>query len=966
MKLINQLLSFTLIYSLAIPTNLFSQTIPDFDETDNTGSAGSGIESNSLNPNDIKDKTVEELMKLGMTEEEAKESVQKSYVKYSEAKTSMKEFTDGTGSDFDSCTFHSNQDNWNIKSPSAKQAHAIYMGLWAAYNKDGKIGNSTFYQGGNGSATFNLNESLKDIGKKYKKSNDELIEKFQLADENFTCHCNAIKAIGTGSITSGDESQSGLNNYNANCGGVTENTDFTQITQTQDAEAAAKRHREMLINYLQTRKSLLAEQIVAYDEMFTDLNDLTTAVQEQEYQGLIEDEVLQHGSEPKEIVEKTLTNKHGMLVGEYHENYGEWVWGIPWFDFGSLPKSSMGSINVNGSQTTTSYENVPQYVLDQIEQCEEAGYNCDDILLQYEVTTTQIINPNERKILFGNWMDAQHIDEDVNPIQLNVKYNHDWNNVGFGFYKEHWNYHALYFTPYLSQKCGNTAFAPIIRTQEANKYYVGIPMNKSSNKTGLLAPGNFCVNEMYKFQDNGVDQYLLDPPFPAGFNSNPGVNVQEATTKLTRCIIEKNKEKYSKTSNPYFQNQASGYSLGEKPVKKNENDNVHVLAWDVISTCLEFDTYGTNPIPFKAPPITEQNQTQLKAQYSSIIQNNFPHVHESDLDEVADYVYKYHFIFPNKADSLKVVYPTPGKSLWIDLMGQAMEKVGDDALNSYENIDKLLGAYQDDYNVNFGVGGVYHGDGEIVVNESTGTLSKLPKITNIVTPGMANPGGVQDVGGQLNAGSRNKSGDFAAGNRLRGAIKKARELREQKKKDFLARSKDKKQAKKVLDSIGKFSNSFLQPLPAGGGTLGGQSNLATGALATGNNGNKAIKDRGAGEEEQKIGAHYSQGANGSGSDGYGYSSGSSYSNGGSGGSNSGLSSHSQQNILDNIDKQKHLYKSMDDDFLFVKVSKAYKRNLDRIFVRKKPKLSIKSPIDEKKSLKLDEKKKREISSILDD
>ena len=461
---------------------------------------------------------------------------------------------------------------------------------------------------------------------------------------------------------------------------------------------------------------------------------------------------------------------------------------------------------------------------------------------------------------------------------------------------------------------------------------------------------NACIKDFAVDKD---ENYLVDPWVPLG---------------VSRALILKDSGGYAKKMEKGFQD-AKSLMMSLKPIPgaSGSKGSGSYVSEDYLSTTfIDAEILGKY-----APKISENmlsdeaiKEIKTKAIKYGIDQKFFVETDTDNLNKFADYVYKFHFVWPKTTKKGEVSYPTVGLSQYLEFMGNGVTaNLAVGATNAAKTFGLLNTQYLEDYKKTL----LVFSDAAVSTDQATLLKAEIDKtqenidsmkvvsalannvnldtqLVKVSSSDVNSAAKTQGVNGTVSLTSSQKS--------LLNAIGKLRIARKSQLQKLAVYNKAMKdsgnenRAIKVASASKNFSAIFGHPL-SGSGSLG-NSSQKDGGSSDANSANASDESK-----FNKTKINFDNFSSGSGSG----SSGARYSNRGSGGghsdkddkpssdssSGSGNDEDSRRisaaiEARDKLNKDK--YKSNDEQTIFEKVTNAYIRNYDKILTKKKDRDNI--------------------------
>lgn len=460
---------------------------------------------------------------------------------------------------------------------------------------------------------------------------------------------------------------------------------------------------------------------------------------------------------------------------------------------------------------------------------------------------------------------------------------------------------------------------------------------------------NACVRSFVVYKKDQKDQILVDPFIPLNVNKDD---------------IIKDKRSYATLMDQGFQN-ALSEMRGKRP-RGQENtsyfDKTFIDSAVIGHYTPPIDKEYNNYVLGQA----QMNAIKKAARDYAIAEDFFPDTSfdglyqegsEDNLDKFANYVFKFHFVWPRVSLPDRIAYPLPGFQTYLEMVSSMLDVVTIDNGANIAGYTDLHQNYVNDYlhtikNIGTAsrlsqkdIQGI-EGDPLDSINEDVEQInSSFQRTAGLFTgssnPSMSSSGNVIDAGASAAAGA---SGLLSESGLVQNAIAANAKAREDKKKRLQEFKKNNKGNKKA-EALAAFQDQMMAAMtsPVGGAT-GAASGLASsafgsGLLGSGSGGQKAMADKEKSGEESSSGIDWGDAFKGNapGSSGGSYG-GVDYGAQYNGNSVSGSGDSDNRRLFEAVearDSSSKNYQGSEGDSLFDKITKAYIRNYDRV-LRKIP------------------------------
>ncbi len=462
---------------------------------------------------------------------------------------------------------------------------------------------------------------------------------------------------------------------------------------------------------------------------------------------------------------------------------------------------------------------------------------------------------------------------------------------------------------------------------------------------------NACVKSFLVYKDvnegNVSHNILVDPFVP--------LNVE-------KDILIKDKRSYATLMDQGFQNALKAM----KSKKPGGQQNTGYFDKTFIDS--EVIGYYTPPIAdtYEQTYVLDQSQIEKikKAAKNYMIEEGyFAGEDNENLEKFADYVVKFHFVWPRTSLPDRIAYPLPGFQTYMEMVTSMLDVVTLDNGDNIAGYTNLNENYVNDYlhtisNIGTasrlsqqGAEGIAKDPAELVQEDVDAIENSFSKsaglFKNTAKTGISSGGNLSDIGS--NSGSAGSSGLISeTSEEVKSAIAANKQAREDNKKRldaFKKKNGDDARANALLNLKDQMMNAMTSPTSGskaastglaansfGSGLLNNSSGSGKGALAD--------KDKaGSGEEKSSIDwsdAYKGNAPSGSGSGYSGVDYGAQYNSANAAGSGSG-SGYDNQALSEAVQARdegsSRNYQGNDGDSLFEKITKAYIRNYDRVLRR---------------------------------
>jgi hypothetical protein len=324
----------------------------------------------------------------------------------------------------------------------------------------------------------------------------------------------------------------------------------------------------------------------------------------------------------------------------------------------------------------------------------------------------------------------------------------------------------------------------------------------------------------------------------------------------------------------------------------------------------------------------------------------------------ASYVYNIHLLFPKLSGTHELAYPMRGLKTYTMGMHYQFMLLGSLNANKAVDLDALLGAQLSDWSSKFSK---YNAEFiKTVVGKGSKNAKKRRKLFAAFRAlDLATGAGLEDFEKMVNGMKTSDQEGASAGlSGFEAAARFAKRSRQAKKKEenWNKQMKGNKRKKAIERAVANFKKTFSTPTNYGGGG----SSSAPSVAATNNSGTSRSSKKKS-YNFPSFGSKKKARRGGYGGPSFGSSRGSSNSGDDYSSSNLGAGDSEVDNMISAAKKDKSLYELDPNDTLFTVVSKAYKRNLDLILVRRAAVvLEGKAP----SKPKIDDSKKAELKELL--
>jgi len=462
---------------------------------------------------------------------------------------------------------------------------------------------------------------------------------------------------------------------------------------------------------------------------------------------------------------------------------------------------------------------------------------------------------------------------------------------------------------------------------------------------GVHTSANACIKDFAIDKD---ENYLVDPWVPLG---------------VSRALILKDGGGYAQKMEKGFQH-AKSLMMSLRPTGSSggsKDSGGYVSESYLSTTFIDAEILGKYAPKVEGNMLTDEaiKEIKEKAKKYGIDQRFFEETDTDNLNKFAEYVYKYHFVWPKTTKKGEVSYPTVGLSQYLELMSNGVTaNLAAGATKAANSFGSLNTQYLEDYKKTL----LVFADGAVSSEQTTLLKAEISKtqenidsmkvvsalfnnpdfdaqLLNLKSSDVNSVAKSQGINGNVNLTSTQKS--------LLNAIGKLRLARKSQLKKLAVYNKAMKdsgnesRAVKVASASKKFSATFGHPL-SGSGSLRSSSSKdgasSDGALANASDENKF--------NNTKI--NFDNFSTGSGS---GSRSSSRASSGGhsdkddKASTDSGKSENEDSRRIsaaiearDKLNKDK--YQSNDEQTIFEKVTNAYIRNYDKVLTKKKDRDNI--------------------------
>ncbi len=403
------------------------------------------------------------------------------------------------------------------------------------------------------------------------------------------------------------------------------------------------------------------------------------------------------------------------------------------------------------------------------------------------------------------------------------------------------------------------------------------PYNKVCGKH---ISANACIRSFLVTENaDGETRYLIDPWIPYNVPAN--------------LVIRDNRD-YSDLLEKGFQ-RARGYLKGNKPAEVTElQDNLLCQLQGgengnpISENCIQNQIKNViHPAGFRPPSYLEEtfvdevavsqylpelrsNENQyrlsqetkdaiMKGAREYIIKEGFFNENETqNLDNFANYVWDYHYVFPRISKADMISYPTPGLVTYLHLVAAALDSASQQSLDGVEAVTNLVDLSRIDLERTREVldltPRVRTGGAEDLMNQATGTFQQgVTQVgdtgvsgisgSNFNTGSVSGTAAVTGIGvDNLNAGSLE-----ATAQRFQNAVATRNEIDKAKKEDlenFMEQVGNTDRGKKILAAQKELMGAFLSPSNRGAFD-GPNSGMALNNLAAGDLKNASLDGKGA-------------------------------------------------------------------------------------------------------------------------
>lgn len=453
---------------------------------------------------------------------------------------------------------------------------------------------------------------------------------------------------------------------------------------------------------------------------------------------------------------------------------------------------------------------------------------------------------------------------------------------------------------------------------------------------------NACVRSFLVYQNEGKDQVLVDPFIPLNVNKDD---------------LIKDKRSYATLMDQGFQN-ALKVMQSKRP--GGQQNTSYFDATFIDSAVIG---HYTPPIEktYKETYVLDIQQIEAikkAARDYAVAEDFFSSSATENLNNFADYVFKFHFVWPRVSLADRIAYPLPGFQTYLEMVSSMLDVIAIDNGANIAGYSELNENYVNDYlhtikNIGTAsrlsqkdVQGINVDPQEAVnadVKKIESSFSRSAGLfNNSASTGLSSSGNVLDIG---SAASDAASGLLSDTEQVKNAIAanaKTREDNARRLADFKKKNSGNKKAEALAGFKDQMMAAMTSPL---GGAQGAASGLASSAFGTGllngaGSGQKAMADKDkAAEETSNIdwGDAFKGNSPGGGSGYGGVDYGAQYNGGSAAGA--GLANDSDNKRLfeavEARDSSSSKYQGSEGDSLFDKITKAYIRNYDRV-LRKIP------------------------------
>jgi len=812
------------------------------------------------------------------------------------------------GSDFNSCEFHSFNDNWNSSSDTYRNAQLVVMGFEYLYSGAGTI---DYWLDSSGKSFF---ERAQAISKKLKENRTALLAFHKKIDEDMTKECQNFFSGVQGS--SGEKSTTSVSQD----GGTT-----TQVFDTEkeanhanvDRGASGIKHMELLVRFTKLREEASLLNFSQNADLEGELQQISDDVEGTQWE--------QSWTKSTDIFEFRLRKPRGFW--RFIGNLVGYIVTIT-TDIATAPFRLIGgAISGNGFKLWAFTEVLYDRIHDnRPETYDYYGKEIEDTMYG------SLYRELEDRGLTG------------------------WEANGSLFTRKK-RFRRIYHGPYFKSNSPQS-----LMSQGAGS---------SNNICDINASSRMCFKNIYSFayvegddiNDNPHDpeeRFLLDVKYPefirdADFGGDAGI-LEKINTSYIAGINKLKSNNPGGTRSIKWQNK--NLDLGKKEYSVQFLPKAGQWIPKVFDKSMILKVQNGAKKYAQCFDLQECGSSQEGMGFGHLLAD------ETDAKEFGDYFYQHHFTWPSMASAGGMGYPTLALSSYIQSVLYYMKTIGSLAgtnAREYGNLGDKYQNYLTDLEGEYDNGeGGYQGSGSSNVEYTTEFRTQFALLNFDTGEGadqFVGQGGVPKIPEGFNS---SETTVFTAG------INKALRAKKQKEKaDHYEKTVgNTKRAKLKKKAQGEFLNTFGRPIDKMSAALRKGLDTAPKSASDTKEEKKESTSTVAAYQPPVL-PSYNSNYNNS-----GYSSGSSNSNSGNA-TNTGLSEAAKNKmLLDSADKTSRDLKRDDGDSLFKIVTKAYFRNLDLILERTtsaKASIQRKKVLEfKKKEDEISNDKKSELKKLLNE